>query len=304
MAKKKAKAEDCCIPISDPDFWTLEFTEFLVRVGVNLSVARGEGASPMTLPLGKPEPISEEDALELLRSKKMKNGMAIPPDAGPQTPTNWTLSASWVDSEAKVWRVAELTLRTTGAWRIVEEFRRYQATGELSEEALSDRRKAKQEALDHALHDAVADRDLAAVKATLAQGASPNIIHSGMPLVAFLCTTCEDEFVPIIRAMVEAGAPLEGFQWYDSSTAPLLWTAAREGFVSAVELLLELGADPNCVHDGQGIDDFHLEENYIDEVAAEIRRLVGKARADKAADAIGSVTPVPKHKVKKQRPGL
>jgi ankyrin repeat protein len=93
--------------------------------------------------------------------------------------------------------------------------------------------------LSQELFQAIAQRDLAGVQSLLARGADPNALDS-LEFTA-LSNAAATGQVPIVEALLRAGAKLDASTPYGTGTA--LARAAATGSVPVVKLLLSRGAD-------------------------------------------------------------
>lgn len=264
----------------DSDFWTPELVEFLIKVGVRHRVRHAVGTPPFTWTYGEWELIGEQEAIELFRSH---GGISLaevePRQAAPGATARWSFEVMWPDKAAKTWRLAEVVISTSGAWRVIEEFDRYEANGEFSEGAMLDRRMAEQEDIDGELHNAVVDQDLDEVLRALAKGADPDADEGWIGLTAWVATLHSEAYLPILRALIDGGAALEGIAIGNWISQPPLWAAVRMGNLPAVRLLLELGANPNCSHLGRSVHDFKEDGGYDVDEFREIKRLLLETHA-------------------------
>jgi hypothetical protein len=265
--------------LADKNFWTPELVEFLMRVGTRHRIRRGEGAKPMLLTYGAWAAIGEQEAIDFLRVHGSFDSRVEPRLAPPGTRARWTFEATWPDKQAKMWRQAEVEISTSGTWRLIEEFESYRATGEFSEGAQLDRRIVAQEDVDLELHNAVADMSIKAVLRALAKGADPDADVGGIGLAAKVATLDGKNHLPILRALIEGGAALEGIAIGNWSSQPPLWAAVRMERLPAVQLLLELGADPNCSYEGQSVNGFSEAGVYNVKAFRAIKRLLLETNA-------------------------
>jgi hypothetical protein len=298
MAKKAvAKAKDEDIETDEDIFvslmtggknvWTKEFIEFVLRVGVKHQMRESQGERPLALEHGKWKPISEKKAFDLLAPHKSFGHCHVDPSrAHAGRVATWSFEMLWPDREAQLWRMTTLRAETMGIIRIVKEFRQFQESGVLAESALMDRRAFEQEKVDNELNDAVADRDLEGVMRALAKGADPDCDLGYIGLAAKVATVHDEALRPMLKALIEGGAALEGIEIGNWRSQPPLWAAVREENLWAVELLLELGADPECSYDGRRAIDFPTNLGYDERVGIEIKRRLNEAVARREAAEI------------------
>lgn len=289
MSKKVVQEDDgeeySEIPfLFDPDFWTPELVEFLMKVGVGHRIRRAVGTPPFRWTYGKWETFSEQEAIELFRAH---GGISLAEvdrrEAAPGVTATWSFEVMWADRQAKTWRLEEVAISTSGAWRVIEEFDQYVATGSLSEGAILDRRIAEQEAVDKELSFAVDEKDLDGVLRALAKGADPDADVGWIGIAAMVATFQGNTYLPILRALIDGGAALEGITIGNWKSQPPLWAAVRMGNLPAVRLLLELGADPNCSHLGRSVHSFEEDGGYDVGEFREIKRLLHEAEASDVA---------------------
>ena len=91
------------------------------------------------------------------------------------------------------------------------------------------------------LFDAIEDGSLGDVQKLLAGGADPNVQKQGY--TALRCAI-GDENVAVVKALIEAGADVNGVS--DDDGMPDLMFAVNVGVLGIVEALLSADADPNC----------------------------------------------------------
>lgn len=257
----------------DKEFWTPELVDFLMKVGVRHRVRRAEGTPPFKWTYGEWESIDEQEAIDLIRSHGGISLAEVDPRlADPGNPARWTFELMWPDRLTKTWRLVEVVISTSGAWRLIEEFDRFKATGAFSEGAMLDRRIAEQEDVDAELHNAVVDKDLDGVLRALAKGADPDADEGWIGLTAWVATLRGEKYLPLLRALIDGGAAIDGLAIGKWISQPPLWAAVRMGNLPAVRLLLELGADPNCSHLGRSVHDFKEDGGYDVDEFREIKR--------------------------------
>lgn len=287
----------------DSNFWTPELVEFLIKVGVRHRVRHAVGTPPFKWTYGEWARIDEQAAIALLRSNGgISQAEVEPRQAVPGVAARWSFEVMWPDRHAKTWRLDEVAISTSGAWRLIEEFDSYKASGVFSDGALLDRRVAEQEAVDNELHGAVIEKDLEGVLRALAKGADPDADVGGIGLAAEVATLHNEAYLPILRALIDGGAALEGITIGKWISQPPLWAAVRMGNLPAVRLLLELGADPNCSHMGKSVHHFSEDGGYDVDEFREIKRIL--LEADALREQHGLRVHVPEVKTAEDKPQI
>ncbi len=139
--------------------------------------------------------------------------------------------------------------------------------------------------------------DVAAAGQAISDGASleflPDLTVS--PLSIALNYRCPGDWVGVARALVEAGAPIDGYDWEDPPIFFWIGALARlsnnKGVIKGLESTLALGADINCPARiwGKGSTPLHSAVQHSLPAIAEF--LVGQGASLKARDAQG-LTPL------------
>ena len=143
------------------------------------------------------------------------------------------------------------------------------------------------------LKAAVETGDVAAARQAITDGASleflPDLTVSPMSIA--LNYRCPGDWVGVARALVEAGAPIDGYDWEDPPIFFWIGALARlsnnKGVIRGLEATLALGADINCPARiwGKGSTPLHSAVNHSLPAIAEF--LVGQGASLKARDAQG-----------------
>jgi hypothetical protein len=147
------------------------------------------------------------------------------------------------------------------------------------------------------LKAAIDTGDVAAARQAIADGASleflPDLTVS--PLSIALNYRCPGDWVGVARALVEAGAPIDGYEWEDPPIFFWIGALARlsnnKGVIKGLEATLSLGADinfPARIWD-KGSTPLHYAVKHSLPAIAEF--LVGQGASVKARDARG-LTPL------------
>jgi hypothetical protein len=139
--------------------------------------------------------------------------------------------------------------------------------------------------------------DVAAARQAIADGASleflPDVTVS--PLSIALNYRCPGDWVGVARALVEAGAPIDGYDWEDPPIFFWIGALARlsnnTGVIKGLEATLALGGDINCPARiwEKGSTPLHYAVNRSLPAIAEF--LVGQGASLKVRDAQG-LTPL------------
>jgi ankyrin repeat protein len=125
--------------------------------------------------------------------------------------------------------------------------------------------------LSQELFQAIAQRDLAGVQSLLARGADPNALNS-LELTALSAAAGTGQ-VPIVEALLQAGAKLDATTPYGTGTA--LASAAAIGSVPVVKLLLARGADAHAARlDGMSVLMYAALNGNVEIVQELLRRKV------------------------------
>ncbi len=92
--------------------------------------------------------------------------------------------------------------------------------------------------------------DLAQIKQLLAAGVDPDEDDNGFTALYSALSARGDNFLPIMQALLEAGADPNYWQGGREYELSALFLAVGEGHLEAAELLLRYGADPNWARGG------------------------------------------------------
>jgi hypothetical protein len=102
------------------------------------------------------------------------------------------------------------------------------------------------------LQSAIKIGDLSAARQALADGASVEFLPDARvsPLSIALNYRCPGDWIGVAKALVDAGAPIDGYDWEDPPIffwiGPLSRLSNQQGIIKGLQAAIVLGADINC----------------------------------------------------------